>query len=70
MQSYFRMTNWKDMSKENVLSKLSNYRKDKRLQGFLRFKTRNRFKKLQTATRQLKIGRNPSNEMRQALQVF
>ena len=64
------MTTWREMSRDNVLEKLSKYRKEKRLQGFLRFKLRSKLKKLKTATRQLQIGRNPPNEMRQILKVL
>ena len=63
------MRPWEELSKDKVLEKLSNYKRDKRLQGFLRFKVRNKLKKLKTATRQLKIGVNPTGDMRQILKV-
>ena len=64
------MSSLQNLSRENVLEKLSKYRKDKRLQGFLRYKIRSQIKKLKTATRQMKIGQTPSSEMRQILKVL
>ena len=60
---------WEEIPKTKVLEKLSKYRNEKRLQGFLQHKIRNRFKRLKTAVRKLKLGVEPPNDVRNDFQV-
>ena len=64
----FRMSSV-DLSKDYVSMKLLHYKKEKRLQGFKLHKSRVQFKKMKTAVRLLQLGREPSAESREYLQV-
>ena len=58
-----------DISKEQAIAKLRYYKEQKRLQGFLRCKTRSQFMKMKTAVRKLELGKQPSQEESLKLKV-
>ena len=59
----------RNVSKDYVLQRLAHYRKEKRLQGFLLHKSRNRFKKMKTEVRKLELGVLPSAKALEMIKV-
>ena len=59
----------KDFTVTKINNKIAHYRQQKRLQGFLQFKCKNKFRKLQSTVRKMKLGVALSPADRKHLQV-
>ena len=59
----------KDLTVSKINEKIAQYRHQKRLQGFLQHKCRNKFGKLQSTVRKMKLGVAPSPADGKHLQV-